>query len=108
MEILTGRTFTQNKKVRKLSVFSSLMSNYSFNDNFCQKMVIYLESLSSKLYIDIYVYYFCVHISMNILSGRTFTQNKIARKLSVFLCLISNHSFNINFCQKMIIYLESV
>jgi hypothetical protein len=26
MEILTGLTFTQNKKVEKLSVFSSLMS----------------------------------------------------------------------------------
>jgi hypothetical protein len=45
MEILTGQTFTQNKKVGKLSVFSSLMSHYSFNNNFCQKMVIYLESL---------------------------------------------------------------
>jgi hypothetical protein len=41
--ILTGRTFSRNKMARKLSVFSSLMSNYSFNDNFCQKMIIYLE-----------------------------------------------------------------
>jgi hypothetical protein len=30
MEILTGRTFTQNKKVRKLSVFSSLMSENAY------------------------------------------------------------------------------
>ena len=29
-KILTGRTFSRNKKARKLSVFSSLMSNYSF------------------------------------------------------------------------------
>jgi hypothetical protein len=38
---------------RKLSVFSSLMSNYSFNNNFCQKIIIYLESLYNKLYFDI-------------------------------------------------------
>ena len=31
-KILTGRTFSRNKKARKLSVFSSLMSNYSFQD----------------------------------------------------------------------------
>jgi hypothetical protein len=34
-------------------VFSSLMSNYSFHDNFCQKIIIYLESLYNKLYFDI-------------------------------------------------------
>jgi hypothetical protein len=37
----------------KLSVFSSLMSNYSFNNNFCQKIIIYLESLYNKFYFDI-------------------------------------------------------
>jgi hypothetical protein len=52
-KILTGRTFSRNKMARKLSVFSTLMSNYSFNDNFCQKIIIYLESLYNKLYFDI-------------------------------------------------------
>jgi hypothetical protein len=52
-KILTGRTFSRNKKARKLSVFSSWMSNYSFHDNFCQKIIIYLESLYNKLYFDI-------------------------------------------------------
>jgi hypothetical protein len=28
------------------------MSNYSFNNNFCQKIIIYLESLYNKLYFD--------------------------------------------------------
>jgi hypothetical protein len=51
-KILTGRTFSRNKVARKLSVFSSLMSNYSFNNNFCQKIIIYLESLYNKLYFD--------------------------------------------------------
>ena len=37
---------------RKLSVFSSLMSSYSFNDNFYQKIIIYLESVYNKLYFD--------------------------------------------------------
>jgi hypothetical protein len=52
-KILTGPTFPRNKMARKLSVFSSLMSNYSFNDHFCQKIIIYLESLYNKLYFDI-------------------------------------------------------
>jgi hypothetical protein len=52
-KILTGRTFSRNKMARKLSVFSSLMSNYSFHNNFCQKIIIYLESLYIKLYFDI-------------------------------------------------------
>ena len=52
-KILTGRTFSLNKMAKKLSVFSSLMSNYSFNNNFCQKIIIYLESLYNKLYFDI-------------------------------------------------------
>ena len=52
-KILTGRTFSRNKMARKLSVFSSLMSNYSFNNNFCQKIIIYLESLYNKLYFGI-------------------------------------------------------
>jgi hypothetical protein len=38
---------------RKLTVFSSLMSNYSFNNNFCQKVIIYLDSLYNTLYFDI-------------------------------------------------------
>jgi hypothetical protein len=46
-KILTGRTFSRNKMARKLSVFSSLMSNYSFNNNFCQTIIIYLESLQA-------------------------------------------------------------
>ena len=50
---MTGQTFPQNKMARKLSVFSYLMSNYSFNNNFCQKIIIYLESLYNKLYFDI-------------------------------------------------------
>jgi len=57
-KILTGRTFSRNKMARKLSVFSSLMSNYSFNDNFCQKMIIYLESVQKQLYFDTYIYFF--------------------------------------------------
>jgi hypothetical protein len=52
-KILTGRTFSWNKMARKLSVFSSLMSNYSFNNSFCQKIIIYLESLYNTLYFDI-------------------------------------------------------
>jgi hypothetical protein len=52
-KILTGRTFSRNKMARKLSVFSSLMSNYSFNNSFCQKIIIYLESLYNRLYFDI-------------------------------------------------------
>ena len=52
-KILTGRTFSRNIMAWKLSVFSSLMSNYSFHDNFCQKIIIYLESLYNKLYFDI-------------------------------------------------------
>jgi hypothetical protein len=51
-KILTGRTFSRNKMAIKLSVFSSLMSNYSFNNNFCQKIIIYLESLYNKFYFD--------------------------------------------------------
>jgi hypothetical protein len=52
-KILSGRTFSRNKMARKLSVLSSLVSNYSFRDNFCQKIIIYLESLYSKPYFDI-------------------------------------------------------
>jgi hypothetical protein len=49
--IIWHRTFSRNKMARKLSVFSSLMSNYSFHDNFCQKIIIYLESLYNKPYL---------------------------------------------------------
>jgi hypothetical protein len=52
-KILTGRTFSRNKMARKLSVLSSLMSNYTFNNNFWQKIIIYLESLYNNLYVDI-------------------------------------------------------
>jgi hypothetical protein len=52
-KILTGQTFLRNKMARKLSVFSSLISNHSFSDNFYQKIIIYLESLYNKLYFDI-------------------------------------------------------
>jgi hypothetical protein len=45
IKILTGRTFSRNKMASNLSVFSSLISNYSFDNNFCEKIIIYLESL---------------------------------------------------------------
>jgi hypothetical protein len=82
---------------RKLSVFSFLMWNYSFNNNFCQKIIIYLKSLYN---LEI------LKDEFKILPGRTFSRNKMARKLSVFLSLMWNYSFNNNFCQKIIIYLE--
>jgi hypothetical protein len=52
-KILTGRTFWRNKMASTLSVFSSLMSNYSFHYNFCQKIIMYVESLYNKHYFDI-------------------------------------------------------
>jgi hypothetical protein len=51
-KILTGRTFSRNKMARKLSVFSSLMSNYTFNNNFWQKIIIFWK-VYKKLYVDI-------------------------------------------------------
>ena len=93
---------------RKLSVFSSLMSNYSFNNNFCQKIIIYLESLYNTLYFDIKFISEILKDEFKILTGRTFSRNKMARKLSVFSSLMSNYSFNNNFCQKIIMYVESL
>jgi hypothetical protein len=94
---------------RKLSVFSSLMWNYSFHNNFCQKIIIYLESLYNKLYLFWYkVYFEILKDEFKILTGRTFSRNKMARKLSVFSSLMWNYSFNNNFCQKIIKYLESL
>jgi membrane protein implicated in regulation of membrane protease activity len=149
-KILTGRTFSRNKMARKLSVFSSLMSDYSFHNNFCQKIIIYLKSLYNKRYCDMrfiwkywkmnskswqvglfhgtkwrenyqcsrlwcqiilfiiisvkryYIFgklvqyvlsWYKVYLKIlkdefKILTGRTFSLNKMARKLSVFLCLI--------------------
>ena len=81
------------------------MSNYSFHDNFCQKIIIYLESLYNKLYYDIR--FIWKYWKMNS-TERTFSRNKMARKLSMFSSLMSNYSFHNNFCQKRIIYLESL
>jgi hypothetical protein len=44
---------SRNKMAITLSVFSSLISHYSFNNSFCEKIIIYLESLYHKLYADI-------------------------------------------------------
>jgi hypothetical protein len=142
-KFLTGRTFSRNKMARKLSVFSSLISNYSFNNNFCQKIIIYLESLYNKLYFDIkfvkiFILYrfkkkidICIKIKLFLNTFQiynyllteisikriiwhqrrehwTFSRNKMARKLSVLSSLMSNYSFNTNFCQQIIIYLKTL
>jgi hypothetical protein len=104
-KILTGRTFSRNKKARILSVFSSWMSNYSFHDNFCQKIIIYLESLYNKPYFDIK--FIWKYRKMNskswqdgLFHGTKWRENNQS--------LMSNYSFHDNFCQKIIIYLESL
>jgi hypothetical protein len=100
MEILTGRTFTQNKKVR----------NYQCSRLWCQIILLIIISVKKLLYmlkackisfIVIYKFVIFVYIkSMKILTGRTFTQNKMVRNLSIILSLILNNFFNNNFCQR--------
>jgi hypothetical protein len=50
--LFLDQPMSRNKMAIKLSVFSSLISNYSFNNNFCQKIIIYLESLYNTFYFD--------------------------------------------------------
>ena len=89
-------------------MFSSLMSTYSFNYNFCQKIIIYLESLYNKPYFDIKFIWKYRKMNSKSWQDGLFHGTKLARKLSVCSSLMSNYSFNNNFCQKIIIYLESL
>ena len=104
--ILTGQTFSQNKMVRKLSVFSSLMFYYSFDNHFCQKIIIYLESLCNKLYFDIK--FIWKYWKMNSTwQHRLFHRTKWREnyQCSRLWCQIIRL---IIICQKIIIYLESL
>jgi hypothetical protein len=91
----------------KLSVLSSLMSTYSFHNNFCQKIIIYLESWYNKLYFDIkFIWKYWKMNSQSWQDGLFREQN--GEKIIMSSSLMSNYSFHNNFCQRIIIYLESL
>ena len=106
-KILTGRTFWRNKMASKLSVFSSLMSNYSFHYNFCQKIIMFVESLYNKVYFDIKYIWNIERWIPNLDRSDFFTEQN-GEKLSVFSSWMPNYSFHNNFCQKIIMYVESL
>jgi hypothetical protein len=93
---------------RNLSVFSSLMWNYSFHNNFCQKIIIYLESLLIVQAFQIYNYLLTEIIMKRIISHQWREHWLFSRHFVPWKSLFCQDFEFIFHCQKIIIYLESL